>query len=301
MTIRSMEIFMAVYTARSMSRAAENLHITQPTISQTVKELEQQYNTPLFYRLGKKLHVTPQGEILAGHIRKILSQVQQMEEGMNLLQESQLGAGATVTVGQALMAQTLCLLQHSHPGISTQVMVDNTQVIESLLLDSRLDLAFVEGSIKSSQLVCLPLCRDELVLVCPPDHPLAGLAPVRLEDLPHWPFLMREEGSGTRELFEQALQQQDLQVPVIWTSHGFDSILSAAKMGLGITVMSRRAAQDSIARRELVAKPIQGARLARNFCLVYHKNRTLSQGMQALVTCFRKAAGQDALAPPQIT
>lgn len=287
MTLRSMEIYVAVVQNLSMSKAAHALHISQPTISQTVKEAEQEYGVALFNRVGKKLHLTPQGECLYNHIRVILGDVQNMHNSMtNMAENPTILLGATISIGQSLLAQAVQQFEAENSPTRVIVTVENTVEIESLLLNSKLDMAFVEGEIQSKQLVTTPVCQDEMVLVCSLNHPVAHRQSVKLEQIVSSDFLVREEGSGTRELFRKELEKRGETIRIKWTAHSFDAILSAVAAGQGVTVMSRLVAQSHITAARLAAVRIQNLHLTRNFSLVHHKNRILTPQMQLLAGQF---------------
>ena len=165
MTIRYLTIFLAVAEYGTMSAAAEHLYLSQPTISQAIRELEKHYNGLLFERLGKKLYLTDRGTLLLPQARELVNRFTEVEELMlNQGQTSILKLGSTLTVGTCLTPTVMLKLEESTPGLEVHSYVSNTLEIEQKLLKSELDAAVVEGEIQSPDLVVIPIIDDCLVL-----------------------------------------------------------------------------------------------------------------------------------------
>ena len=296
MTLRNMEVFMAVVQSLNMSKAATKLHIAQPTISQTIREIEQEYSTLLFDRIGKKLYLTEEGKALAAHVQTILDKVRIMNDSMtDIIKHPIISVGATISIGQSLLAPSIQQFEKDHPDSIIHATVDNTAEIENLLLKGKLDIALVEGTVKNKELVSTPLCSDRLVLVCTPGHTLAGYKTICLKNMLPYPFLVREEGSGTRELFQKALDDKNVQIHIKWTAHSFDSILSGVLAKQGISVMSHLVVKRYLQTGELIEKDITDVQLTRDFSLVYHKTRVLTPAMKAFAACFSNLGGGNPL------
>lgn len=165
MTIRHLTIFVAVADQGSMSAAAAHLYLSQPTVSQAIRELEKHYNGLLFERLGKKLYLTERGNLLLPQARSLIRQFQQLEELMlNQGQSSTLKLGSTITIGTCLTPFLIPKLQKICPDVRVHSYVSNTKDIEQKLLRSELDAGIVEGEILSPDLTVLPIIDDCLVL-----------------------------------------------------------------------------------------------------------------------------------------
>lgn len=278
MTLRHMQIFVAVAECKNMSQAARRLYIAQPTVSQAIGEIEAFYGCRLFERLNKKLYITEAGERLLPYAQNLVSLSDEMHRVMDLGSRRKIiKVGATITVGTCVLAETVNRVEAAHPDMGIEVLVDNTAQIESRLLDGRLDLALVEGQVKSADLLVKPVIRDELVLVCGPAHPFAALQSVAPEALAGEAFVLRESGSGTRESFDRFAEERRLSVYVKWVCHSSDAILSAVESGQGLSVISRRLVALSGKADRLHIVPMEGAALFRWFSLVYHKNKFLSE------------------------
>lgn len=285
MKIRNLKIFLAVVESGSISKAARQLYISQPSVSQAVAELERECGGRLFERLSHKLYLTDLGKQVLGHARHIIASMEEMERQIgNTAAVSRLKIGATVTIGTCVIGPLLKEFRRRQPGTDVQVLVENTKTIEQLLLESRLDLALVEGSVKSRELICRPMMSDQLILVCPPGHPFSGRKSVHLEELSQEPMVLREPGSGTRALFEQTMQNAGYPVVSQWVCNNSEAIKQAVADGFGLTVISRRLVERELREGRLAEVEIDGTCLIRSFQLVYHKNKYLSPAFRAFLT-----------------
>ena len=282
MTLRNLRIFLAVADCGSMSEAAKKMHIAQPSVSGTIGEIEDQYGVRLFERLGRRLYITPTGRQLSEYARHILSMYDAMEQQLKNADETDmLRVGATVTVGTCILGGVLQRYLEETNNQSPQVVVDNTRVIEQMLLKSELDVGLVEGKVTSSDLVTQFMMNDPLVLVCAKDkNPFGARRSVRLADLENIPFILREKGSGTRAVFEHAMPNFKEQ----WVCNNSEAILRGVEMGFGVTVISRRLAQDRLQAGTLTEIRVLDAPLERQFSIVWHKNKYLGNSMQQFIS-----------------
>lgn len=167
MTIRHLKIFTTVADAGGMSKAAKELHITQPSISQAIAELEKYYGVKLFERLSQKIYLTKEGELMLSFSRHILDSFEQMEKAMNqAVEKSSLRIGCSVSVGTCLIEEILDEVRERIPQCQISVVVTNSSEIERAILTNEVDIGIVEGILKNKDLVITPVCEDELVVVC---------------------------------------------------------------------------------------------------------------------------------------
>lgn len=283
MTIRHLRIFVEVAETGSMSTAAKNCFISQPTVSQTIHELEKHYNVNLFERLSKKLYITPAGKQLLAYARKVLSQFDVLETNMEEYAASdQIRIGATITVGACLLSSIINDMKDLHPLLDTYACVANTSLIERKLLNSELDVALVEGMISSPDLVSVPVVDDFLVLAMAKDHPLAAQKETYLKDLSQYDFVMREKGSGTRKLFEDYLIQNQVPYHIAWEATCLDAIKSAILYNQCISAISVRLVEHEIQNGLIHVILNSDSAWNRNFFLVYHKDKFISEPMRSL-------------------
>lgn len=283
MTIRHLKIFIAVAETGSMSAAAQQLYLSQPTVSQAIRELEAHYQVRLFERLSRKLYITEEGSQLLSLAHQAVGQFETLENTMHQKRETpSLRIGSSITVGTCLIPSVVDDLERLNPGIQIFNLVSNTQVIEEKLLKSQLDVAVVEGNIESADLVCTPVIPDRMVLVCGRSHPFYNRKHITSRELSGQKFAMREHGSGTRKLFEQYLSKRNLHIQVAWEANCPRTILNAVLKNNMLTVMSSRLIRHEIARSSVKIFQNESEDWDRDFKLVYHKNKIITPGIFAL-------------------
>jgi DNA-binding transcriptional LysR family regulator len=284
MTIRNLQIFESVARLGKMSAAANELFISQPTISQAVLELEREYGVLLFNRLSKKLYITEEGKKFLEYTKSILFMVEEMDKSMKELSTNKrILLGSTITVGKCVLVDIIKKFEQQYPHIEIKVIVDNTTVIEKLLLSGKIDIALVEGKIKSGDLIAIPSIPDKLVLVCHKNHPLARKDKNNMFALKNCSFVLREEGSGTREALINKLKEYDININIKWSCHGFDSIIEAVLGNQGVTMLSERIAKPYVDKQILKIIPIEDIEINRNFSIVYHKNKIIMKPLSNLI------------------
>lgn len=284
MTIRHLKVFLAVAETGKMSAAADQLFIAQPSVSQAIADIEKYYNVRLFERISRKLYITPAGEQLLDYARHIVALFDEMELEMKYSAEhTTLKIGGTVTVGTTILSELVSRFEAENPPVTLTVLVDNTPVIESMILKSDLDLGIVEGEVSSEDLIQIPAVEDEMVLICGPGHPFSGRKTVSLDELQGQYFVIREKGSRARSFFEKILDKEGVEIVEKWTCTNTEAIKNAVMGGQGLAVLSKRLVEREFEQGRLCILSIQGIRLLRNFTLIYHKNKFLSPPLKAFV------------------
>ena len=280
MTIRHLQIFVAVVETGTMREAGLRLYLSQPTISQAIKDLEEQGGVSLFERFGKRLHLTAAGAQLLAQARKVLSGFEQLEQAFAKggFRET-LRVGGTMTVGTCLMTPIMKAFQERHPEVDTYVFIGNTRTIDEKLMRSELDLALVEGTVTSPSLISVPMIDDYLVLACRHDHPLAQKREVRIAELEGQPFVMREIGSGTRDLFENVLRAHGVQIKIKWEAICPETIRSAIYNCGCLACISVRLLETDIREKRLHIITHAKHEWDRSFSLVYHHDKAFTPAM----------------------
>lgn len=281
MTLRHLLIFIEVANCGKMSLAANKLFISQPTVSQVISELEAHYEVKLFERFPKSLCITEDGKVLLNHAKRVVSDYNILEETMkNPNHELPLQIGATVTIGNRLISLILNKFREKYSDEKVRVYVNNTREIEKRLLSNDLDIGIVEGIIKSPHLLVTPIKEDKLVLVCSKDHHLAVKNKVSLKDILKENFIMREEGSGTRDIFTNYVQAQGYDINIGWEASEPGAIVEGVVNNHGITVISECLVENEIKSGKLKILELKGFKWKRTFNLVYHKNKLLSNSLK---------------------
>lgn len=199
----------------SFTKAADKLSISQPAVSKHIRELELTFNVPLFERLGKKIALTPAGEALYIYAEKILSQYKELNYNMNLLNDvhsGELHIGASTTIAQYVLPEILAWFMRRFPEIKTYLLNGNSHDIENALVEHRIDLGLVEGSIRSTAFHYENLMKDELVAITSAKSKYAGMETLSEDEIKKLPFVLREEGSGTLDVFEKALGENGIKM-----------------------------------------------------------------------------------------
>lgn len=296
MTLRHLKIFLCVCDELNMTAAAEKLHIAQPSVSQVIAELEKHYAVKLFERLGRKLFITSAGNKLLTYARHIVNLNKEAEDAMREITHSGvIRVGASVTVGTCILTDIITDFIKGDPFSQIISTVNNTKIIEEMLLVDELDIGLVEGRIHSSGLLCEPFMDDELVLVSSTSHPFALRGSIMADELEGQGFIIREEGSGTRELFESVMTSKGVNWRIAGIYNNAETIKNAVAAGLALTVMSRMAVRKEVQRRELAIVNIEGLQFRRHFSIVLHRNKYVSPLLDKLIRqCKGRYSGHGA-------
>lgn len=292
MTIRHLKIFLQVADTGKMSAAAKNLFMTQPSVSQSIRELEEHYQTLLFERYSNKLYITEAGKQLYTYAKLAVEQFDFLEDMMSSSnRREKFRMGATVSVGGSILSHIVNDFSREFPEIDLYNFVGNTQEIETQLLNTDLDAGIVEGFIKSGDLITIPLVEDPLVLACSNKHPLASKTELHIHDLEDQNFVIREAGSGTRELLEKFLATHNIKINILFEAHTPDSIKNAVRFNECLTLISSRLITEELVSKEFVAFSHEKSEWDRYFRLAYHKNKKtghLMEVLQDIISSYNK-------------
>lgn len=261
-----LRVFATVVEQGSFTRAAAALSISQSAASRDVQELERQLGMPLLERRARGVAPTEAGALLADHARRIFDIERLAEESLAALrglQRGRLAIGASTTIGIYMLPPLLGTFSRRHPGVELFLDIGNTQQIIERVIDHRLDVAFLEGPAEVPGLEILPWREDELVVIAAPDHPLAFRQHLLAADLAGAPFVLREAGSGTREVMEQALRQAGVEIRAVMDLGSTEAVKQAVAAGLGISIVSRYTIQLELAAGRLAVLPVDNLRIRR--------------------------------------
>ncbi len=274
MTIRHLKIFVAVATTGKMCDAADALFISQPTVSQAIKELEEYYNTLLFERLGRKLHITESGKELLFYASNLLRDFDSIEKKMlEISNHRKVNIGATITIGNCILPELINSLKDMHPEINTYSCISNTEEVENMILNSELDIAIVEGNINNNSLHTIDVLEDSLVLACSKDHPLAKKDSITMENLKNLDFVLREEGSGTRKLFEDYVTKNGIPINIAVQSNCPGSIKNSIVKNNYLSFLSLRLIEEEVLENKIVFFRCSSNYWDRKLKVVYHKDK----------------------------
>lgn len=292
-TLRQIEVFVAVAQQASVSRAASLLSMSQSAASTALGELERQYDTRLFDRVGKLLRLNETGRLLLPQAIELLERAADMETVLEgRAGYGHLRIGATLTIGNYLATLMVAEYLKRHPESSAQLQVHNTRLIVEQVANYSLDLGLIEGACRDPELQVEPWLADELVVFCAPGHRLATAGQASMAELADEPWIVREAGSGTRETLDQALKLQQTGIHVRLELEHTEAIKRAVEFGLGIGCISRLALREAFRRGSLVAIATPDLDLRRQFHFVWHRRKFQTAGMREFVgLCRAMTAG----------
>lgn len=280
---RKLEAFCRVYEQRSFSRAGEALFLSQPTVSAHVQALEKEAGVKLLDRMGRTVLPTPAGVVLYRHAVKAFAELETAQNEISRLMgdiAGELALGASTIPASFLLPDIVVAFVDKYPQVSLKLVVgDSSRTIRGVL-EGRLMLGVVGAAEKHADLEFTPIVDDELVLVAAP--PLNFIAKRKkvyaVEEIADWPWIMREEGSGTRKTFEEGLAEAGCKARALNVALDVDSTQAAlqyALAGLGVTVTSGLVARKYLERGELVGLRVAGLSLERKFYVVHNLRRDL--------------------------
>lgn len=275
-------VFVTVVEKKNFSRAAETLNLTQPAVSQQIHSLEDHYQVKLFERNNKRVELTQAGEILYHYALQILRLHQEAYQAISDLLglvTGKLTIGASLTIGEYVLPRLLFHYTQQYPDVEIAVTIGNTEVIAEHALMNRIDIGLVEGPVKPANLVITPFLEDELILIVPPNHRFASKSEVDVSELENEVFIVREAGSGTRFALTEILHSLQIHPRRDIQFGSTQAIKEAVEVGLGVSFSSKWSIQKELKLKTLSALRVKGYSLAREFSVLWKKDRFQSRAM----------------------
>lgn len=289
MTIRHIRIFLKVCSCQcNLTRTAKELYMSQPAVTLAVKEMEQYYGIQLFDRLGKRLYLTEAGQQFRSYAMRIESLFDDMEKQMkNWDALGVLRVGSSITIGTQFMPDYAALFSRMYPQVDVRVRIGTSEMIEQLLMENKLDLALVETPVHQEHLVSEAYMEDRLAVISPAQKHYKENRNLSREDFVRQRLLLREPGSGTREVFNQVMERNGLCVEPVWESMSTTALVNAVIHGLGIAVVPRRMAAGVLETGQVYELKVDGIEFRRSFYMVYHRDKLLTKTMEAFINMCR--------------
>jgi DNA-binding transcriptional LysR family regulator len=294
MNFHHLAVFDAVVRENGIGRAARRLRISQPAVSKQLQALEQAVGAALVDRLPRGVRLTAAGELLAGYATRVMTLAADAERALAELQglvAGRLTVGASTTIGTYFLPGLLADYRERHPGIELHLEVANTHVIQRSLHERRVDIALTEGFVHLPELRARVFLADELVPIVPVRHPLARGGAVRLERFCAEPLLMREPGSGTREVIEAALAKRGIEITPLMTLGSTEAIKRSVAAGVGVAFVSSLTVRQELEDRRLATVALRGFRLRRSLHVVQARDRHVSAAVRAFLDLLSEAPG----------
>jgi DNA-binding transcriptional LysR family regulator len=290
MDVRDLQIFLSVAKHLNYTRAAEEVNLSQPSVSVRMRELERDLGSKLFEQLGKKVALTEAGHLLVPFATRVIAGISDARQAIAELQGMERGTlriGASTTPGMYLIPRTLANFKRLYPKIEVQLAVKDTRQIEDGVIRNEFDFGFVGGHLAGDEVDVLPWMTDHLVLVVPSNHNLARKKSIKLADLRKERFILREAGSATRAAVAHHLKKADLEVETVMEMENPESVKKAVQSGLGIAFISKFAVETELKARSLVAINVNGLDINRELKIVYRKDKHLGRAAQTFMKMAR--------------
>lgn len=295
---RRLQIFRTVAELRNFSRAAEALHLSQPTVSQQIQALEEYFGVKLLDRSSKAVDLTPAGRELyarAGALREQFAETRRAVLQAAAAVSGPLTVGASLTIGEYVLPQVLAGFTRAYPQVELRLQIANTEQVCQLVLNGSIDVGLVEGEVVSPDLAQEPFLDDELLFVAPADHPWREMAALEPRDLLAERWIMREQGSGTRQVLAAHLQAVGIEwerLQVVSELASTEAIKGAVEAGMGVAALSAWTVRKELRLGSLLARPALRHPMRRAFQVVYPRRKTLIPAAAALLRLLPWAGRQ---------
>lgn len=296
MNFSQLRAFLAVVDRQGISKATDDLALTQSAISRQIHSLEQSLEMKLFVRQGRSLILTDAGRIVLEHGRRLvrlLTETKDALDGLKGLKRGHLRIGAASTIGTYLLPEPLGAFKGRFPGVEITLEIANKAETLRRLLAQEIDIGFVGPPIRVGGLVAEEYWTDELVLITAPAHRLAASPSVTARDLADDVFIMREKGSGTREIMEEELTRAGLEIRKVMELGSTEAIKQAVAASLGVSLVSRYAITLEILTGRLCSAVVRDLRLTRQLYAVYRQQGPLTWAAGAFLEFLRAEVAKD--------
>lgn len=285
MNYEALQAFVAVAECQNFTRAAQQLYISQPSVSLHIKNLESTLQTTLFTRSSKVVKITPTGKILYARAKQILTLYEQAQAEIAAHHQQikgHLTIGATFTIGENILPVLLAKLQKTHPQIQLQAIIGNTEEIITKTKSFAVDIGLIEGQMTGHELLATPFMTDELIIVAPPQHELAQKGHIALNELTRQIWVMREEGSGTQQYLQQFLRTNTLAPASIIQVSSNQGVKESVIAGIGLSLLSRSTVKRELAMGFLCEISIDEV-FTRPFFYIYDTNIANQPAVHAFI------------------
>lgn len=292
-TLRQLAVFTEVHQSGSTTQAAQRLNLSQSAVSAALADLENQLGVQLFDRVGKRLVVNEHGRLLYPRAIGLLEQALDIEQLFGS-DKGALRVYASSTIGNYILPEVIARYRREYPDLPLELQVGNSRDVMQAIADFRVDIGLIEGPCHEPEMVAVPWLQDELVVFAGQSSPLLH-GEITLDRLARAPWVLRESGSGTREIVDVLLLSHLPQFQLEMELGNSEAIKHAVRHGLGISCLSRRVIAEQLATGGLVEIPVPLPRLERSLYYVHHRQKHLSDALlNFLRYCLPSAAPRQA-------
>lgn len=291
MNFRKLRIFYETAINLNMTKVAKSLYISQPSVSQAIQELEEELGVKVFDRIGKRLSLTYEGEVYFNYVRRILNLYDEGIENIKKINNKEQGRiviGASTTIGIYMLPDIIKDFVSVNKGIEISLIIENTKNIEKMILQNKIDFAFVEGKVHSEEIIYKKIWEDELVFIEPYEHEWTNKTFIKKEDVSKEKFIMREKGSGTREIVESYLKDKGIEYEVFMELGSTEAIKRSVEAGLGIGCVSNQCIGEEIKSKKISKITFNEEKIKRDLLLVVHKDKFISNNMREFIEEAKK-------------
>lgn len=288
MNLRHLNIFLIVCQEENMTKASKKLYITQPSITQAIKELENFYETKLFERIGKRIRISNEGYKLLPLAKNIIRSFEESKSIMMGNSISEIKLGASATIGTYLLDNFINKANHLE-NIEIKYFVDNTLKIEEKILNGILDIAVVEGNIHSNKINVTPFFEDELVLISSIKNNFFRDKEIEISLLEGINFVSREDGSGTKEMLDSILLHKNITVKNIATVNSIEAIKNLVISDIGFSIVPKISILKEYKTGLLNYYEINDLKIVRNFKLISLKNKVINTQLNIVLELLKNS------------
>ena len=295
MDLRQLEIIRAIAETGSFTAAGEKLHVSQSAISRQVLLLEAELGEPVFHRIGRRIRITPAGESLLQLSHRLFQDLQDTVSAISDTREALRGAMRLVggmTVCLYVFPLLLAEVRRRHPDLDLKITVGSGERSIALLRSGAADLGLVTVPVESTDLVSVPVLREELLLITYPAHPLAKQREIRSADLHRQPFILFETGSITRQLVDAFFTRERVEPEIVMETENVEIIKAMVHHGLGTSIIPWQAAAADVRTKQLHCSRIAGHALFRDTGWLYPKMRRLPRAVSEVMRVFEEIRPQ---------
>lgn len=289
----ALKTFITLVEVNNFTKASEILHISQPSVSLHIKNLEQELQTTLFIRSPKSVQITPTGEILYNRAKQIMAIAEQAKEEILAYHHEIQGTliiGASFTIGEYILPPIIASLQKQFPQLELQIIIGNTKEIIQYTKLLQVDIGLIEGQAHDHELIIKPFMQDELFIVSASNHPLVKEPTITVENLQQQNWVAREEGSGTRYYLDHLFRANGLQVGSLVTVSSNQGVKESVIQGLGLSLLSASVIERELKSGDIKVLHLEEQHFMRTFSYLYSPTMKNKRNADTLIEALLKKA-----------
>ncbi|MCY9546283.1 LysR family transcriptional regulator [Lysinibacillus xylanilyticus] len=293
MQFDALRTFITLVEVNNFTKASEILHISQPSVSLHIKNLEQEFQTTLFIRSPKSVQITPTGEILYKRAKQMMAIAEAAKEDILTYHHEIQGTlviGASFTIGEYILPPIIASLQQQFPQLELQVIIGNTKEIIQYTKLLQVDIGLIEGQAQDHELLIKPFMQDELFIVSASNNPLAKESTITVADLQQQNWVAREEGSGTRYYLDHLFRANGLQVRSLLTISSNQGVKESVIQGLGLSLLSASVIERELKNNDIKILPLEEQHFIRTFSYLYSPTMKNKRNVDILLEALLKKA-----------